>query len=987
MSDLLRRPRRRHATHRAGAHASGSSPRRCSKRRPSGLLAFDVYTKRVASRLLAQFRIARSAATPTSSERLAQDLLFFCAQAAPAGDGRTAPRLAAVRQAYGLRRAGAGRLRSAASSAASTRRRSRRRASASPPPRKPGRRSPAARCTASPAWPSSSRWSAIRCSSLYPAGETLAAALQTAVAQTVQPASRAAAPSWRWKSRPACCTSKPSLEDGDFDHPEQADRVQRLARAPRRRAPAAAARSRSKPWMEELYRRVSDRQTMGSVVQELRASLSEIEKPIDQFFRDPAQRDAADRRCRRSWRRCAACCRCSAWTQASQARAAHARRRRRPGLDRGRSPSASPTPASFDRLAGNLGALGFLIDMLSVQPQMAKSLFALRRRRAARCAPVMGRSARPSAGARRAGAGRAAPDRAGADARVQLGCATTCRCTTCARPRAAVARGAGRRPAGAGRGRAEGAGGARSAPTTDDSRPARGELSEAMVDFVATASSRPLDAGAAAGAAARAARADADGQTTSRTTTRCARSSSRKRARSSTTRSARCAALARRRPTTLGELTTVRRAFHTLKGSSRMVGLKRLRRSRLGLRAALQHAACRAARGRRRRCSTFTAESARLPRRLGRGHRRRRAQAARRRAVRRAPTLRAPSARADAAHASSAAPRRWPRDRPARRRRRPARRSACRPSCGPRRRPSQADGRSTAARRCRARRRRPTAPMQRPRRRCSPPTPRSRRARASSSSTRAAPAPRGRRAAGCASATRGAAAPAETPADARPTSRSTTAAERAARRRPAVDARRSRRLRARRRHATPARRRPTVARRDAELPPASDVAAADADVARPLPDARDRPKPADAPRSESSSDAERGQPQPTTTSRSRSVGPLRIGIPLFNIFLNEADELSRRLATELAEWAIELHRPVGESAIALAHSLAGSSATVGFADLSHLARALEHALTRSHAHRPGRRRRGAAVRRRRRRDPPPAAPVRRRLPEGARRRR
>jgi chemosensory pili system protein ChpA (sensor histidine kinase/response regulator) len=39
--------------------------------------------------------------------------------------------------------------------------------------------------------------------------------------------------------------------------------------------------------------------------------------------------------------------------------------------------------------------------------------------------------------------------------------------------------------------------------------------------------------------------------------------------------------------------------------------------------------------------------------------------------------------------------------------------------------------------------------------------------------------------------------------------------------------------------------------------------------------------------------------------------------------------------------------------IALAHSLAGSSATVGFADLSHLARALEHGLTRSHALREG----------------------------------
>jgi chemosensory pili system protein ChpA (sensor histidine kinase/response regulator) len=79
------------------------------------------------------------------------------------------------------------------------------------------------------------------------------------------------------------------------------------------------------------------------------------------------------------------------------------------------------------------------------------------------------------------------------------------------------------------------------------------------------------------------------------------------------------------------------------------------------------------------------------------------------------------------------------------------------------------------------------------------------------------------------------------------------------------------------------------------------------------------------------------------------VGPLRISIPLFNIYLNEADELSRRLSTELAEWALELHRPVGETSVALAHSLAGSSATVGFADLSHMSRMLEHALMRSQA--------------------------------------
>ncbi|WP_326532868.1 Hpt domain-containing protein [Pseudorhodoferax sp.] len=80
------------------------------------------------------------------------------------------------------------------------------------------------------------------------------------------------------------------------------------------------------------------------------------------------------------------------------------------------------------------------------------------------------------------------------------------------------------------------------------------------------------------------------------------------------------------------------------------------------------------------------------------------------------------------------------------------------------------------------------------------------------------------------------------------------------------------------------------------------------------------------------------------------IGPLRISIPLFNIYLNEADELSRRLVTELSEWAVDHERqPVTDTAVALAHSLAGSSATVGYAELSALARALEHALMRSQA--------------------------------------
>lgn len=80
------------------------------------------------------------------------------------------------------------------------------------------------------------------------------------------------------------------------------------------------------------------------------------------------------------------------------------------------------------------------------------------------------------------------------------------------------------------------------------------------------------------------------------------------------------------------------------------------------------------------------------------------------------------------------------------------------------------------------------------------------------------------------------------------------------------------------------------------------------------------------------------------------IGTLRIGIPLYNVYLNEADEWSRRLLTELSEWALELHRPVSDSTVGLAHSLSGSSATVGFFALSEIARALEQALRHVRLH-------------------------------------
>ncbi len=86
------------------------------------------------------------------------------------------------------------------------------------------------------------------------------------------------------------------------------------------------------------------------------------------------------------------------------------------------------------------------------------------------------------------------------------------------------------------------------------------------------------------------------------------------------------------------------------------------------------------------------------------------------------------------------------------------------------------------------------------------------------------------------------------------------------------------------------------------------------------------------------------EPPDTLDDQVKVIGPLRVGLALYNVYLNEADEWSRRLQTELSEWAIELTPPVPDSCVTLAHSLAGSSATVGFTAVAALSRSLEHAL-------------------------------------------
>ena len=86
-------------------------------------------------------------------------------------------------------------------------------------------------------------------------------------------------------------------------------------------------------------------------------------------------------------------------------------------------------------------------------------------------------------------------------------------------------------------------------------------------------------------------------------------------------------------------------------------------------------------------------------------------------------------------------------------------------------------------------------------------------------------------------------------------------------------------------------------------------------------------------------------PQPPSRNDDvRRIGSLTLSVALFNIYLTEADELLRVLTQDFAEWRHELDRYVSEGAMRAAHSLAGSSSTVGLVPAHDLAAGIEDVL-------------------------------------------
>ncbi|MCU6434708.1 Hpt domain-containing protein [Undibacterium sp. Jales W-56] len=82
----------------------------------------------------------------------------------------------------------------------------------------------------------------------------------------------------------------------------------------------------------------------------------------------------------------------------------------------------------------------------------------------------------------------------------------------------------------------------------------------------------------------------------------------------------------------------------------------------------------------------------------------------------------------------------------------------------------------------------------------------------------------------------------------------------------------------------------------------------------------------------------------------KRIGDIEISLPLHTIYMAETDEIVRFLSQDFAEWRHEPHRNVSKHAVHAAHSLAGSSATVGLKSVQELAHSLEMVLQRLERH-------------------------------------
>ena len=122
-------------------------------------------------------------------------------------------------------------------------------------------------------------------------------------------------------------------------------------------------------WMSELARKAQDRLTMNSVVQETQAALREIEQKLDRYFRNTADRSELTTTD-------------PAFDQVGgvlallgHEDAVAALRHAQQSVRQFADPAHTPNADEFARVAGNLGALGFFVESLTQDSDITSKMF------------------------------------------------------------------------------------------------------------------------------------------------------------------------------------------------------------------------------------------------------------------------------------------------------------------------------------------------------------------------------------------------------------------------------------------------------------------------------------------------------------------------------------------------------------------------------------------------------------------------------------
>ena len=123
------------------------------------------------------------------------------------------------------------------------------------------------------------------------------------------------------------------------------------------------------PWMSDLARRAQDRLTMNTVVAETQGTLREIEQRLDRFFRNPAERsDLAGASAMFDQV-------CGVLSLLGYDDPVAALRNVQQSIARFADPSVEPEPEEFGRIAQNLGAIGFFVESVGQDVDRPRGMF------------------------------------------------------------------------------------------------------------------------------------------------------------------------------------------------------------------------------------------------------------------------------------------------------------------------------------------------------------------------------------------------------------------------------------------------------------------------------------------------------------------------------------------------------------------------------------------------------------------------------------